>query len=175
MPIFSRIIFGVVRWASRKGLRGEREVVSDDDAVDLDDADVLENVMRTAARQEGMRGETYAYWYLRCAGYVFIARNFLPRAAKGEIDLIGYDGETLAFVEVRTRTVREGDLSGLPELSVTTDKQRVVVRTAMRFLSERHVGECPCRFDVVAIDNRVGMPPEVRLHKDAFSPQLAPW
>jgi putative endonuclease len=153
-------------------LCGEREDLRDDGAGDPDDAEELENAMRSEARQEGVRGETYAYWYLRCAGYVFIARNFLPRAAKGEIDLIGYDGETLAFVEVRTRTVRDGDLSGLPELSVTTDKQRVVVRTALRFLSERHVKECPCRFDVVAIDNRVGMPPELRLHKDAFSAHL---
>jgi len=175
MPVFSRIIFGVVRWAARKGLRGERENVRDDEAEEVGDAEEFENVLRQAARQEGVRGETYAYWYLRCAGYVFIARNFLPRAGKGEIDLIGYDGETLAFVEVRTRTVRDGDLSGLPELSVTTDKQRMVVRTAMRFLGERHVKECPCRFDVVAIDNRVGKPPEVRLHKDAFSPQLEGW
>jgi putative endonuclease len=142
---------------------------------ELADAEELEDVLKKAARQAGVRGETYAYWYLRCAGYVFIARNFLPRVAKGEIDLIGYDGDTLAFVEVRTRTARDGDLSGLPELSVTTDKQRVVVRTAMRFLGERHIPECPCRFDVVAIDNRLGVPPEIRLHKDAFSPQLANW
>jgi Holliday junction resolvase-like predicted endonuclease len=58
-------------------------------------------------------------------------------------------------------------------LSVTTDKQRVVVRTARRFLGERHVGDCPCRFDVLAIDNRLGNAPEVRLHKDAFSPQMS--
>ena len=63
-------------------------------------------------------------------------------------------------------------LSALPELSVTTDKQRVVVRTAKRFLAERHLGECACRFDVMAIDNRPGVAPEVRLHKDAFSPQM---
>jgi putative endonuclease len=175
MPIISRIIFGVVRWASRKGLREERERVDGDEEGVVEDADALEEEMRMAARQEGIRGETYAYWYLRCEGYVFIARNFSPRAAKGEIDLIGYDGETLAFVEVRTRTVREGDLSGLPELSVTTDKQRLVVRTALRFLGERHVKECPCRFDVVAIDNRMGEPPEIRLHKDAFSAQLSGW
>ncbi len=31
--------------------------------------------------------------------------------------LVGYHGETIAFVEIRTRTVRE-DISGLPELSV---------------------------------------------------------
>jgi putative endonuclease len=175
MPVFSRIIFGIVRWAARNGLRGECGDARDDALEEVGDAGEFENALRAAARQEGVRGETYAYWYLRCAGYVFIARNFLPRAAKGEIDLIGYDGETLAFVEVRTRTVREGDLSGLPEMSVTTDKQRMVVRTAMRFLGERHIKECPCRFDVVAIDNRVGMPPELRLHKDAFSPQLAHW
>ena len=34
-------------------------------------------------------------------------RNYVPRDVKGEIDLIGYDGETLVFVEVRTRTARE--------------------------------------------------------------------
>lgn len=64
-------------------------------------------------------------------------------------------------------------LPALPELSVTTDKQRVVARAAMRFLRERHVKEGPCRFDVLAIDNRVGSGPEVRLHKDAFSPQMS--
>jgi putative endonuclease len=92
-------------------------------------------------------------------------------AVKGELDLIGYDGETLAFVEVRTRTLRE-DLTALPELSITTDKQRVVARTAQRFLAERHVSNRPCRFDVLAVDNHAGHSPAVRLHKDAFSPQL---
>jgi putative endonuclease len=156
MPIVSRCIFQVVRWASRKGLR--------------EDADDFQQDKKQEARKTGVRGETYAYWYLRRHGYVFVARNYTPRAAKGEIDLIGYDGKTLAFVEVRTRTVRK-ELTALPELSVTTDKQRVVVRTAQRFMAERHVGDCPCRFDVLAIDNRPGLSPQVRLHKDAFSPQ----
>jgi putative endonuclease len=100
-----------------------------------------------------------------------VARNYMPRGAKGEIDLIGYDGKTLAFVEVRTRTVRK-EMNALPELSVTPEKQHVVVRTARRFLGERHVKEWSCRFDVLTIDNRPGMPPRVRLHKDAFSPQI---
>jgi putative endonuclease len=157
LRILPHLAFQVVRWAARRGLRedGEESVVE----------------RKHEARRTGVRGETYAYWYLRRLGYVFVARNYMPRGAKGEIDLIGYDGTTLAFVEVRTRTVRE-QLSALPELSVTTDKQRVVVRTAKRFLAERHVGECPCRFDVMAIDNRPGVAPEVRLHKDAFSPQM---
>jgi Holliday junction resolvase-like predicted endonuclease len=37
-------------------------------------------------------------------GMFLLARNYVPREIKGEIDLIGYDGETLVFVEVRTRT-----------------------------------------------------------------------
>ena len=172
--IFSRVIFGVVRWAARRGLRGEMNSTSIEDAHggQGDETDENPPAGKLEAQKAGMRGETYAYWYLRCAGYVFVARNFTPRSAKGEIDLIGYDGETLAFVEVRTRTVREGALSGLPELSVTTDKQRAVIRTALLFMGERHVVDCPCRFDVLAIDNRPGIAPEVRLHKDAFSPQL---
>jgi putative endonuclease len=157
MPIFSRCIFQVVRWAARKGLR--------------DDFDEAGRDKKHVARQAGVRGETYAYWYLRRLGYVFVARNYMPRGVKGEIDLIGYDGNTLAFVEVRTRTVRD-ELTGLPELSVTTDKQRAVLRTAQRFLAERHVANVACRFDVLAIDNHPGLSPEVRLHKDAFSPQM---
>jgi putative endonuclease len=118
-----------------------------------------------------VRGETYAYWYLRRNGYVFVAKNYTPRGMKGELDLLGYDGDTLAFVEVRTRTVRE-DASAQPELRVARGKQHVIVRTAKRFLAERHVSECPCRFDVMAIDNRPRQFPVVRLHKDAFSPQI---
>ena len=45
----------------------------------------------------------------------------VARGAKGEIDLVGYDGDTLALVEVRTRTARE-DQAALPELSVTAEK-----------------------------------------------------
>jgi putative endonuclease len=157
MPIFSRLMFHVVHWAARRGLREEGNFSSD--------------AKKQEARSTGVRGETYAYWYLRRNGYVFVARNYMPRGIKGEIDLVGYDGKTLGFVEVRTRTVKE-DAVALPELSVTKDKQHLVIRTAQRFLAERHVGECPCRFDVLAIDNRPGKPPVVRLHKDAFSPQL---
>jgi putative endonuclease len=157
MPIVSRLIFQAIRWAARKGLR-EGEAASPE-------------ARKHEARRTGIRGETYAYWYLRRHGYIFVARNFTPRASKGEIDMVGYDGETLAFVEVRTRTVRE-EMSALPELSVTPGKQHLLARTAQHFLAERRVGDCPCRFDVVAIDNSPGKRPVVRLHKDAFSPQM---
>jgi putative endonuclease len=158
MPIFSALIFRIVQWKARRGLRDEEEGANKE--------------KRTRKQRTGIRGETYAYWYLRKLGYVFVARNYTPRGGgKGELDLVGYDGGMLAFVEVRTRTLRE-ELTALPELSVTPAKQHAVVRTARRFLAERHLHEPSCRFDVLAIDNEPGKPPAVRLHKDAFSPQL---
>jgi hypothetical protein len=110
VPIFSSLIFGAVRWAARKGLRGERE----DFSMEPEPPKPTNAGKRMAARKleagrTGVRRETYAYWYLRRKGYVFVARNYIPRGAKGEIDLIGYDGKTLAFVEVRTRTERRHD------------------------------------------------------------------
>lgn len=156
MAVVSRLIFEMVKWRARRGLTSDVETFAD---------------AKKEAKQRGLRGETFAYWYLRRQGYVFVARNYVPRGAKGEIDLVGYDGDTLAFVEVRTRTARE-DQAALPELSVTVEKQQVVARAAKRFLMERHVRECPMRFDVVAIDEVSGRAPEVRLHKAAFSPQM---
>ena len=93
----------------------------------------------------------------------------MPQGAQGELDVLGYDGET----EIRTRTVRE-DISGLPELSVSYARQSVLVRTAQRFLADRHLRDCPTRFDVLAIDNIPGRPPEIRLHKDASARSCAP-
>ena len=95
----------------------------------------------------------------------------MPREIEGEIDQIGYDAETLVFVEVRTRTARE-DQSALSEVSVTAEKQHLVGRTARRFLMERHVKECPVRFDVVAIEEFSGQAKVVRLHKNAFKPRM---
>src|SRR5260370_33290407 len=157
MPFVPRAIFQLVHWAARTGVR--------------DDRAASPTQRKHAARRTGIRGETYGYWYLRRHGYVFVARNYTPRGVKGELALVGYDGETLAFVEVRTRTLRD-DLTALPELSITTDKQRMVARTAQRFLTKRHVSNRPCRFDVLALDNQPGHSPDVRLHKDAFSAQL---
>jgi putative endonuclease len=99
-----------------------------------------------------------------------VGKNFIPRGAKGEVDLIGYDGKTLVFVEVRTRTAIEGH-AALPELSVTKEKQRVVIRAAQQSLRERCIDEDARRFDVLAIDNHPGRAPVARLHKDAFRSQ----
>jgi len=172
MAIFSSIIFGVVRWKARHGLREEESRPSLPKSAEKGNAAADEVLAeRERARRTGIRGETYAYWYLRRLGYVFVARNWSTSVMKGEIDMVGYDGDTLAFVEVRTRTLRD-ELTALPELSVTLGKQQMLVRTAKLFMHERRVKAGPVRFDVVAIDNEMGRAPEVRLHKDAFSPEV---
>jgi putative endonuclease len=63
----------------------------------------MPEAQKLEAPQTGVRGEAFAYWYLRRLGHIFVARNYMPEHAKGELDLIGFDGDTLAFVEVRTR------------------------------------------------------------------------
>ena len=157
MGMLARIGFAWVKWKSRYGLREVAPVAAED--------------RKQESLRVGVRGETYAYWYLRRHGYVFIAKNYQPAREKGELDLVGFDGETLAFVEVRTRAAAKGKIA-LPELSIGREKHEVLVRTAHAFLRERHVKKCPVRFDVVAIDNTPGKPPVVRLHKDALSPRV---
>jgi Holliday junction resolvase-like predicted endonuclease len=49
----------------------------------------------------------------------------------------------------------------LAELTITKEKHEVLVRTAHYFLRERHIQNCPPRFDVVAIE-KYAWPPTVR-------------
>jgi putative endonuclease len=157
MTLFSRLVFGVVERAARNGLVPE----STQTAAARD---------KQKSRRTGIRGETFAYWYLRRHGYTMIARNFTVPGVKGEIDLIGYDGEILAFVEVKTRT-GDPELFGMPEQAVTPEKRRHLSRMARQFLAERRIPKARCRFDVMAIQSPPGRRPEVRLHKGAFADQ----
>ncbi len=159
MPLFARAMFGLVNWAARKGVSAEAQEARPAQA------GAAGALLKEQARRTGVRGETYAYWYLRRHGYIMIARNFTVPGVKGEIDLVGYDGPVLAFVEVKTRS---GDL-GKPEDAVTFEKRRNLARMARQFLAERRIAQAPCRFDVLAIESRPGSPPVVRLHKDAFA------
>lgn len=128
--------------------------------------------LKERARLTGIRGETYAYWYLRRQGYTLVARNFTFPGFKGEIDMVGYDGPVLAFVEVKTRSVsaKQGSRSGLPspEEAVDLEKRRNLQRIATQFLRIRRIHSIPHRFDVLAIETQMGKPPDVRLHKGAF-------
>jgi putative endonuclease len=154
VPILARAMFGLVNWASRKGLAESS-------------ASPTRAAAGRTARRTGVRGETYAYWYLRRNGYVMIARNFTYRGVKGEIDLVGYDGATLAFVEVKTRTSPRDEF-GSPEDAVTPEKQRLLSRMARQFVREYRASRVPFRFDILAVEAVPGKRPVVRLHKGAF-------
>jgi putative endonuclease len=155
--MIARLMFAAVNFAARKGL-------SESPA-----ADSQENTRKQQARRTGIRGETYAYWYLRRHGYTMVARNYVSAGMKGEIDLIGYDGPVLAFVEVKTRM---GGESGqpTPEEAVTGEKQGHLTRIARQFLRARQIESGSWRFDVLAVEGVAGRRPEVRLHKGAFVP-----
>lgn len=156
--MLAHLIFALVNIGARKGLA---------DAGVENSAEQL----RQRARRTGVRGETYAYWYLRRHGYVMVARNYTSPGLKGEIDLIGYDGPVLAFVEVKTRAPAEG--RPRPEDAVDADKRRYLGRVARRFLHARRIDPASCRFDVLAIETQPGRRPKVRLHKGAFAPEAS--
>lgn len=106
----------------------------------------------------GRRGEDRAVAYLRTCGYQILERNF--RCRLGELDIIAREGDTLAFVEVRTRSHgRQG--SALEAVSPT--KQRQVARVASYYLTSRRLEAATCRFDVVGITGE-----HVELVRDAF-------
>jgi putative endonuclease len=154
--MIARLMFAIVDFAARKGLAEPDQTES----------------AKEQARRTGIRGETYAYWYLRRHGYVLVARNYRSPGMKGEIDMVGYDGQVLAFVEVKTRSAATQEDSSKrqarPEEAVNWEKRRNVTRMARQFLRARHIESAECRFDVMAIENRAGARPEVRLHKGAF-------
>jgi putative endonuclease len=156
--MLARLIFAMVDFAARKGL-----------ATSDSGASAKEHAHRT-----GIRGETYAYWYLRRHGYTMVARNYRAPDVKGEIDMVGYDGPVLAFVEVKTRTAPNPEKLGAdrpaPEDAVNWEKRRNLARVARQFIRSRRLESAPHRFDILAIEARSGARPEIRLHKGAFDP-----
>ena len=113
----------------------------------------------------GARGETLAYWYLRQAGYTMVARNRRARSGAGEIDLVGWDGPVLSFVEVKTRTTAEG---GPPEAAVSKAKQRRIARAANDYLHRLRRKPLGYRFDIASVAWNAQAGLQVRLIKDAF-------
>lgn len=94
----------------------------------------------------GKLGEELAEAYLREKGFRVVERNF--RVGQGEIDLVCEDGETLVFVEVKTRRSPQ---RGEPGEAVGRVKQARLVRAACAYLSARQCWSRSCRFDVVGI------------------------
>jgi len=149
--MIANLMFSILNYVAKRGVTAAR----------------VEAASKQAARQTGVRGETYAYWYLRRQGYTPVARNYTVAGIKGEIDIVAYDGPVLVFVEVKTRSA-SGPWQARPEEAVNHDKRRNLSRMARQFLRSRRIESATCRFDVLAIETRPGQKPTVRLHKDAF-------
>ncbi|MGI9107979.1 MAG: YraN family protein [Pyrinomonadaceae bacterium] len=104
----------------------------------------------------GQRGEQLAAAHLERAGYLLVAANFkLPvgRNLRGalvhaEIDLVAYEGETLCFVEVKTRA---SDWFAAPEQNVDRRKQRQITRAARVYRRTFGLTHTPTRYDVVSV------------------------
>ena len=91
----------------------------------------------------GDRGEREAARWLRRQGFRILVRGY--RTPRGEIDLIAREGDTVVFIEVKTR--RHGE----PAEAVTPEKQRRLSLAAIQFLKQHRLLDERSRFDVVSL------------------------
>src|SRR4051794_13011872 len=92
----------------------------------------------TVARQSlGRQGEELVARRLMREGWVIVARNARTRDVRGELDLVGVDGDVLVFVEVKAR--RDGSVRGpeTPALAVGPRKQAKLRALAVAWLRDR--------------------------------------
>ncbi len=114
-------------------------------------------VVRTAQHLElGRRGEELAAAYLMRLGYQIVAANFSVPVGRNrigalinvEIDLVAYEGETLCFIEVKSRA---SDWFAPPQANVDRRKQRQIARAARAYRRMFDLVGAPYRYDVVTV------------------------
>jgi putative endonuclease len=101
---------------------------------------------KVLAYELGKSGEDVAIEYLKKKKYRIVEKGF--RFLRGEIDIIAYAGETLVFVEVKTR---KNTRFSQPEESVTSAKRKQLRRVAQGYLLRNHIQDVECRFDVLSL------------------------
>jgi len=99
----------------------------------------------------GRLGEDAAAALLAKKGLRILARNL--RLGRLELDLVCQDGQTLVFVEVKTRA--EGSLA-TPAEGLTRQKAERLLRAGRLYLSGHDLWDRPCRFDLVSVLVRAG-------------------
>ena len=100
----------------------------------------------TPARRRGDLGEDAAARYLESRGYRVLERNW--RYRQWELDLICRDGDTVVFVEVKTRAAKT---MGIPADGLNRKKQARLVKAASQYLTRNNLWDEPCRFDLAAV------------------------
>ncbi|MGH9592868.1 MAG: YraN family protein, partial [Bryobacteraceae bacterium] len=107
--------------------------------------------------------EDLAHRFLRRQGFTIVARNYRLASGDAEADLIAWEGEALAIVEVKTR---QSGAYGPPERAIGPEKQRHLMRVAREFVSKTDTSWDRVRFDVVTVV--LCDPPELTLFRGAF-------
>jgi putative endonuclease len=96
----------------------------------------------------GRRGEDIAHRFLQRAGFAIVDRNYRMASGGGEVDLIGWEGETLVFIEVKSRKTDE---HGAPDRAVGLEKRSSLMRAAREYARHAEVPWERVRFDVVNV------------------------
>ena len=114
--------------------------------------------------QEGKKGDGLACQFLQNEGYRIIERNFRIRG--GEIDIVALEGQTLVYIEVKTRTSYQ---FGRPEEAVTPRKIKFLERAAKFYRNNRKYLNLPVleRIDVVSVELVDQVGPRIKLIKNA--------
>lgn len=110
----------------------------------------------------GRLGETLALKKIKSLGYECVTRNY--RCSLGEVDLIARDGDTLVFIEIKTR---KGKTLDYAKEAVDARKKRQLSKVALAYMKAHDCCDVKSRFDVVAI-NLDGDGKEIEVVKDAF-------
>ncbi|MBM7613640.1 YraN family protein [Alkaliphilus hydrothermalis] len=98
-------------------------------------------------KQLGALGEAKSCAYLINEGYEILDRNY--RTKFGEIDIVARKGDTVAFVEVKTR---RSIGFGLPREAVNTRKQINYYRLGEYYIqTHRYLKSVSYRFDVMEV------------------------
>ena len=100
--------------------------------------------------QLGIWGEELAATFLREKGYIILERDW--HSVHRDIDIIAQDGDTIVFVEVKTRRNRD---FGDPLQAIDTEK-RHHLRLAMNHYIKYRKIDNPCRFDVITVVGEMG-------------------
>lgn len=122
----------------------------------------------------GKLGEDYAAAYLAQLGYRLVAANFtLPvgRNRRGavvnaEIDLVAYEGNTLCFIEVKTRA---SDWFAPPQVNVDLRKRRQITRAARVYRQMLGIEDEPHRYDVVTVVFNDASTPQIELLRNFWT------
>lgn len=95
----------------------------------------------------GADGEKAACRYLKANGWKVVKTNY--KNPFGEVDIVAEKGETLAFIEVKTRTTES---FGAPNEAVNHSRRQRYIMAAKHYFIGRQF-DCTVRFDIIEILN----------------------